>query len=80
MRNRKNVPEFTSKKLERGEAEFKSTSSGLLCVKWQDTKEVLVISNCHEPGMTFVTKTLKTGEKIQVPCPNALQFYRQIMG
>lgn len=79
MSNRKNVPKFGNK-LQRGEAEFKGTSFVLLCVKWQDTKEVLVMSNCHNNEMEVVTKTLKTEQKIQVPCPKMIKFYREIMG
>ena len=30
--------------------------------------------------MTDVTKTFKTGEKIQVECPEQIKFYREIMG
>lgn len=66
--------------MQRGEAVFENTSCGLLCVKWQDTKQVLSIRNCHEPGMTPITKKLKSGAQIQVQCPNQIQFYREIMG
>ncbi|XP_053953782.1 uncharacterized protein LOC128860339 isoform X2 [Anastrepha ludens] len=34
--------------------EFKCTSTGLLYAKWQDTKKILVLSNCHDPSVTNV--------------------------
>lgn len=80
MSNRKNLPKFESKKLVRGQSEVKVTSSGLLSVKWQDTKEVIVISNCHKPNICTVAKTLKTGQKTEIPCPEAIKYYREIMG
>ena len=54
MSNRKNMPSFGSKKLKKGQSEFRCTNTGLLCVKWQDTKEVLLMSNCHKADLTKV--------------------------
>lgn len=77
--NRKNVPTM-KEKLQRGQSTFRCTNSGLCCVKWQDTKEVIVISNCHKPDLTTVSKKTKTGERQPVECPEAIAFYRQKMG
>ncbi|CAH2006588.1 unnamed protein product [Acanthoscelides obtectus] len=58
MSNRKNVPSMGDK-LQEGESQFRCTSSGLLCVKWQETKEVLLMSNCHKPNLTTISKRAK---------------------
>lgn len=79
MTNRRNVPKIRGK-LKRGESEFRTTNSGLLCVKWQDTKEVLLMSNCHKPDVTTIKKKTKTGEQQVIDCPEAISFYRQKMG
>lgn len=79
MTNRKNVPKMTEK-LKRGESTFRCTDSGLLCVKWQDTKEVVVLSNCHQPSLTTVGKKNKTGEIQDIQCPEVIAFYRKTMG
>lgn len=79
MANRKNVPTIGGK-LQRGQSAFRCTSTGLLCVKWQDTKEVLLMSNCHNPNLTTVTKRTKTGDQETIECPEAIAFYRKKMG
>ena len=40
--NRKNMPAM-KEKLQRGQCAFRSTNNGLLCTKWQDTKEVITL-------------------------------------
>lgn len=55
MSNRKNLPNVQGK-LKRGESMFRSNESGLLLAKLQDTKEVLVLSNCHKPETTEILK------------------------
>ncbi|KAJ8973287.1 hypothetical protein NQ317_019594 [Molorchus minor] len=79
MANRKNVPAIGTK-LHKGQSEFRCTDSGLLCVKWQDTKEVLLMSNCHKPEVTRIGKKNKTGVQEEIDCPQAIAFYRQKMG
>ncbi|XP_067138764.1 piggyBac transposable element-derived protein 4-like [Centruroides vittatus] len=79
MANRKNVPGMPDK-LKRGEFTFRCTDTRILCVKWQDTKEVLVMSNCHKPDLTKITKKTKTGEQVTIDCPQAIALYRQKMG
>jgi hypothetical protein len=66
-------------KLEQGEAEFRGNTSGTLAVKWIDTKEVIVLNNCHGKGMVEVQKKQKDGTSITVCCPDAISFYRQCM-
>ncbi|XP_049308661.1 piggyBac transposable element-derived protein 4-like [Bactrocera dorsalis] len=79
MTNRKNVPSITGK-LKRGESKFTCTDTGLMCTKWQDTKEVLLMSNCHKPNVTKISKKDKTGQTGEIDCPEANTFYRQKMG
>lgn len=76
---RKKMPKIT-KKLTRGEYEFRVNNAGLICTKWQDTKEVMLLSNCHTNAVTTVTKTLSNGTKIDIPCPQMIKCYRDIMG
>ena len=77
--NRKNMPAM-KEKLQRGQCVFRSTNNGLLCTKWQDTKEVIVLSNCHGPKIVTITKKTKTGERQTIQIPEAISFYRQKMG
>jgi hypothetical protein len=77
--NRKNLPKITNK-LKRGESVFQCTSDGLMFVKWQDTKEVLMLSNCHKNNVVTVNKKMKDGSRSDVPCPEMVAFYREHMG
>ena len=79
MSNRKNLPNVQGK-LKRGESMFRSNETGLLLAKWQDTKEVLVLSNCHKPETTGILKKTKTGEQERIDCPEAIAFYRKKNG
>ena len=56
---------------------FRSNETGLLLAKWQDTKEVLLLSNCHKPETTEILKKTKTGEQERIDCPEAIAFYRK---
>ena len=71
--NRKNMPPM-KEKLQREQFVFRVTNNGLLCTKWQDTKEIIVLSNGHGPKIVTIYK-----KKLE----NAKQFksvYRQKMG
>ena len=48
MSNRKNLPIMTTKLKNRGDVEFKCSTTGVVAAKWKDTKEVLLVSNCHD--------------------------------
>ncbi|XP_025207241.1 uncharacterized protein LOC112603058 [Melanaphis sacchari] len=52
--NRKNVPKFEGK-LKRGDHQFRSCSDGLIAARWQDSKDFVVISNCHIPIVGEIT-------------------------
>lgn len=51
-------------------------------VIWQDTKEVLVMSNAFHPtiGETTVMRTQKDGTKLPLACPAAIKEYTKRMG
>ncbi|KAJ6639505.1 PiggyBac transposable element-derived protein 4, partial [Pseudolycoriella hygida] len=79
MANRKNVP-ILKEKLKKGESSSQSTEDGVICFKWQDTKEVLLMSNCHDGHITSVERKQKDGMKKTVACPEAISFYNKYMG
>lgn len=79
MANRRNVP-VIKEKLKKGESIAQSTSDGIIGFKWQDTKEVLLMSNCHDNNITSVERKQKDGAKKSVPCPEAISFYNKYMG
>ena len=79
IKSRKNVPVF-KQKLKRGESEFFANTNGTLAVKWMDTKDVILFSNCHTHGVQEVMKKQKDGTRVAVPCPEAIRFYRSCMG
>ncbi|XP_035226778.1 piggyBac transposable element-derived protein 3-like [Stegodyphus dumicola] len=76
----KDVPNFATKLSKRGEAEFLITKNGTLCARWLDSKEVMMLSNCHEAKYTKVNRTMKDGSKEEFECPVAIEFYNKIMG
>ncbi|XP_054746207.1 piggyBac transposable element-derived protein 3-like [Anastrepha obliqua] len=79
MSNRKNVPKIPEK-LQRGEAIFKVNSAGTIAVKWQDVKEVMLLSNCHTSEMSTVRRKMKDGTEAEFPCPDIVKTHRAIVG
>lgn len=45
-----------------------------------DTKEVIVLSNCHGSEASEIGRTAKNGSKMNLQCPVAIQFYNSHMG
>lgn len=80
IKTRKDVPKFATKLSKRGEAEFLITKNGTLCARWLDSKEVTILSNCHEAKYAKVYRTMKDGSKEEFECPMAIEFYNKIMG
>lgn len=78
QRNRKNLPTMDAKLDKYGSEIFQK--NGLTVSRWQDTKEVLVVSNCHKDQITEVSRKTKTGERSAVSCPEAIAFYNKYMG
>ena len=78
IKNRKNLPIFEDK-LNRGEYQFSGNTSGTLAARWMDTKEVIVLSNCHTNSVGQIEKKQKDVCMKTVDYPEAIQFYRHIM-
>lgn len=66
--------------MKRGEYVFQCTKNGLLAVKGQDTKQVLLSTKCHKDNVLTVGKTMKDGSKIDIPYPEMVATYREILG
>lgn len=80
MKNcKKNLP-IMNTVLQRSEADFSGNNKGILAARWIDTKEVFVLSNCYNAGMTEVNKKQKDRSTKEIPCPEAIRFYRKVMG
>ncbi|KAF2894739.1 hypothetical protein ILUMI_11434 [Ignelater luminosus] len=79
MKGRKNMP-VINKKLNRGESKFVCNESSIICAKWQDTKEVMLLINCHTDALTTVQIKSKVDTKIDISCPEAIEFYNNCMG
>lgn len=79
MTNRKNIP-IIEEKLTKADSVAKSTADGVICFKWQDSKSVMLLSNCHNYDLTTVERKQKDGSKKTVSCPEAISFYNKYMG
>ena len=77
--NRKNLPKFDGK-LDRGQYQYKTNDSGTIAARWRDSKEVLLLSNCHTVNEVKVLGKKKDGKREEIPCPEAIAFYNKIMG
>lgn len=69
-----------AKKLPKSEHEFRTNAHGILATRWQDTKEVILLSNCHGKEVSTVKRRQKDGTELLVSCPESIKFYNQIMG
>ena len=79
-KKQKLMPLFTTT-LKKSKSDFKSNNNGTIAVRWQDTKEVLLLSNSHTDNMGQIkTKKQKDGSKKSTTCPTAIQFYCKKMG
>lgn len=79
MRTRKNVPKFEGK-LQRGDSEMMVCKEGILCTRWQDTKDFLIVSNCHTGNIGTIERKAKDGSKNKITCPDSIMFYNAYMG
>lgn len=78
---RRNMPKICpGKKFKQGEMAFVENGRGTIAVRWQDTKDVILMSNFHGPEITEVRRKLKTGAVVPVPAPEIVAFYRHAMG
>ena len=77
-KNRKFMPIFPPQKMKKGEVIF-YTSGNLLCIKWCDKREVLMLTTRHGIGMIETGKEdRKSGEKLLKPI--AVTEYNTYMG
>lgn len=79
MSNRKNTPKFEGR-LERGECEMLVCKEGMIATRWKDTKDVLVMSSCHDSMTGTIKRKMKDGSLKEINCPEAIIFYNQYMG
>lgn len=63
-------------KLKKGESTFRCTDAGLLCGKWQDMKEVLVMTHYHKHELVKIKKN-KEGQQQEIGCPEVGALYKQ---
>lgn len=80
MSNRKNIPKLQGKLKERGESEMAVCDAGILAIKWKDTKDVLLMSNCHTATVETTDRKMKDGTNKNIECPEAMIFYNKYMG
>lgn len=78
--SRKEMPNFNKRKRTRGEVEAKENNNGTIAFMWMDTKEVMIMSNCHNNNVVQISRKTKTGTKIDIPAPEAIEFYNAHMG
>ena len=57
-------PDFSKKKLERGEIAFYSSTDELMALKWQDKKEVKMLFSMHTAEMVNIQKKHRNGKNI----------------
>lgn len=79
MKGRKDVPKFEGK-LERGDSQMLGSREGTLAVRWQDTKDFILLSNCHGPVIGKEKRKMKDGSVVEIDCPEAIKFYNKKMG
>jgi len=74
MSNRKGLPKDVLKeKLQKGEMTY-AKQGCLMCIKWKDTRDVLVLSTAHSADMKQVSVRSKTGPILKFK-PNAIIDY-----
>lgn len=87
-RNRKHLPPSVIdaaeiKKLKRGESIFRRFYA-LLCTTWKDTRDVTLLSTCHQANGTETVRrnTVTNGQHavIDVPVPPCIADYNRAMG
>ncbi|KAJ4430788.1 hypothetical protein ANN_19379 [Periplaneta americana] len=72
-------PKFDGK-LEKGQYQHMANTSGAIAARWEDSKEVPVLSNCHRANDIQVLRKQKDGSRDDLPCPESIAFYSEIMG
>lgn len=75
----RNMPKFQTK-LPKWECEFRVNTNNTLALRWMDSKQVLVLSNCQPSESVLENCKQKDGKKIPVKCPCTIALYNKIMG
>ena len=65
MKNRKNMPK-DAVAIKKGETEFLGNDKGVLCIRWMNSKEVVLLCNCHGGEMSLVQKKKKMDHEKQL--------------
>lgn len=79
-RDRAGLSVMTSALESRGCWDHRYSDEGIGVFKWQDSKEVLLISNYHGTEETKVKRTQKNGSRIDVKCSEVVKDYNINMG
>lgn len=83
QKNRGNLPsDFTAdKNMKRGDVEFRASGS-ISCLKWMDSKSVLMASNFLSPLDVIKVSRKQTGstDKLQITCPTMFKNYTAYVG
>lgn len=83
LKGRKYLPKKfkPDRKMKRGDFQFKSSESGISCVKWMDNKGILFLSNHHNPNdIVTVQRKQRDGTRVTLPCPALVKDYNVNMG
>ncbi|XP_050297246.1 piggyBac transposable element-derived protein 4-like [Anthonomus grandis grandis] len=84
MPKRKNLPKFEDfvdkQNMKKGDSCSLFSNVGVAAYLWKDSKEVIVLSNCHSSEMETVERRQKDGTKATMPCPKAIKDYNSYMG
>lgn len=57
--NRKNSPKLAGKLVEKRECEMVGCNERILGIRRKDTKDVLLLSNCHQPTVGSIKRKMK---------------------
>ncbi|KAG5887663.1 hypothetical protein JTB14_037661 [Gonioctena quinquepunctata] len=60
---------------QRAECEMVGCKEGILGIRWKDTKDVCLMSNCHDSTVGVVRRKMKDGTSKEIDCPEAIVFY-----
>ena len=64
---------------QKSQSEMACCKEGLLCIHWRYTKDVLHMSNCHEPEETTTNRKKNNGSLQDVACPIPIAFCNNYM-
>ena len=80
--NRKNMPSLKQdKQMKHGKHDLEECQT-LSATKWMDSKNVIFLSNCHDPRVVWdIERRVKASkDKVKLSCPAVIFDYQQYMG